>query len=193
MRRIVHPTPHSARHLAVFTRHQPASTAACHRHAAAHRPIDSDSPRYLATCVTHAALAYTTRERSRGQQRQQSLSCARVDELPHPGHVSWSSAWICFKRVDLAHRARHEARHIRTRFDPGPMPLPCSRYWSHAISPLPPTEPRLRASTAYLSSRNNTLHLFALALLHIRLPSEHENPSGEAADLATPVASDKTP
>ena len=59
MRRIVHPTPHSARHLAVFTRHQPASTAACHRHAAAHRPIDSDSPRYLATCVTHAALAYT--------------------------------------------------------------------------------------------------------------------------------------
>ena len=61
MRRIVHPTPHSARHLAVFTRHQPASTAACHRHAAAHRPIDSDSPRYLATCVTHAALAYTTR------------------------------------------------------------------------------------------------------------------------------------
>lgn len=61
MRRIVHATPHSARHLAVFTRHQPASTAACNRHAAAHRPIDCDSPRYLATCVTHAALAYTIR------------------------------------------------------------------------------------------------------------------------------------
>ena len=59
MRRIVHPTPHSARHLAVFTRHQPASTAACHRHAAAHRRIDSFSPRYLTTCVTRAALAYT--------------------------------------------------------------------------------------------------------------------------------------
>ena len=138
MRRIVHPTPHSARHLAVFTRHRPASTAACNRHAAAHRPIDCDSPRYLATCVTHAALAYTTRERSRGQQRQQSLSCARVDELPHPGHVSWSSTWIFFQRVDLAHHAMSGRDSIV-----GPMPLPRSRYWGDTISPLPPSEPRL--------------------------------------------------
>jgi hypothetical protein len=60
MRRIVHPTPHPARHRPVFTRHPPASSAACNRHAAAHRPIENSWPRYFATCVTHAALAYTT-------------------------------------------------------------------------------------------------------------------------------------
>lgn len=44
--------------------------------------------------------------------------------MPHVGHASW----ICCRHVDLAHRPKHEARHVRTRFDPDPM----RRCLSHA-------------------------------------------------------------
>lgn len=143
MRRMVHPTPHSARHLTLFTRHHPASNAACHRHAAAHRPIESDLLRYLATCVTHTRR-WPIPSSSRGQQRH-SPSCARVDGMPPVSTSDMSSILIIVPNMKRDMSGR-DSIVIRCRSHPHGTGATLSHLCRQASL-------RLRASTAYLSSR----------------------------------------
>jgi len=81
---------------------------------------------------------------------------------------------ICFQHADLAHRPKHEARHVGTRFDRGPMALPPSRYWNDTISPLPLSEPRVSTwlpPTRALAVTSPSVRLSAASLPRPSRPS----------------------
>jgi hypothetical protein len=96
----VHPTPyHSARRLALFTRHCAASSL-CNRDAATHRLIVnccsgiSRANGDRLDSVTSAVLAYTTRD-SLGQQRQ---SCALASTSDRTSDRGMPPEAICLQQ-----------------------------------------------------------------------------------------------